>query len=171
MATIPPPLLYCNSFISKTYISTGVQTNFPQPWKCDCECHEEIVFTPFISWTFDSIYWAAQGLDVLFRHFVAKSVSLVMWIHGEECAWNENQAGEGNHSGTGPGRTSCHLTKQKPILLVSLCSQQLFSWQFLFRFWQGKRGCSRSFVIFMSSYFFSHPKTPSILPMVARSYP
>ncbi len=28
MATIPPPLLYCNSFISKTYILTRVQANF-----------------------------------------------------------------------------------------------------------------------------------------------
>jgi hypothetical protein len=58
--------------------------------------------------------------------FLVKSVSLVMWIHGEEQAWNGNQAGGGNHSGTGPGRTSYHLTKQKPILLVSLCHQQLF---------------------------------------------
>jgi hypothetical protein len=35
------------------------------------------------------------------------------------------QVGEGNHCGAAPGRTSYHLTKQKPILQVSLCSQQL----------------------------------------------
>jgi hypothetical protein len=58
--------------------------------------------------------------------FLVQSDSIVMSIHGQEHAWNGNQASGGNHSGTGPGRTSYHLTKQKPILLVSLCSQQLF---------------------------------------------
>ncbi len=103
--------------------------------------------------------------------FLVKSVSLVMWIHGEEHAWNGNQSGGGNYSGTGPGSTSYHLTKQKPILLVSLCYQQLFFLAISLQILTRKKELRKVLCDFMSLYFFSHPKTPLILHMVARSSP
>jgi hypothetical protein len=103
--------------------------------------------------------------------FLVKSVSLVMWIHGKEHAWHGNQAGGGNHSGTVPGRTSYHLTKQKPILLVSLCHQQHFFPGNFSSDFDKEKGLLKVLCDFMSLYFFSHPKCPLILHMVARSSP